>query len=74
MLDATRTLLLPKMSESDPAGKLMRTPGRVDAAAMNPMNAVGVPRLSAKGFNTGFFDIVELRIANAPIMQEMTKI
>lgn len=62
------------MSESEPAGKLIKTPGRVEAAAMNPIKASGVPRLAAKGFNTGFLDIVELRIANAPIIHETTKI
>ena len=58
---------LPKISERDPTGKLISIPGRVEAAATNPINAVGVPKLSAKGFNTGFFDIVELSSAMAPI-------
>lgn len=51
----------------------MSTPGSVDAAATTPMKAIGVPKLSAKGFKTGFFDIVELRIANAPITQSVKK-
>jgi hypothetical protein len=55
-------------------GKLINTPGNVDAAATMPMNVTGVPRLSAKGFNTGFFDIVELRIAKAPMMQSVRNI
>jgi hypothetical protein len=37
------------------------------------MKATGVPRLSAKGFSTGFFDIVELRIAQAPMTHKMRK-
>ena len=41
----------------------------VDAEATMPSKSSGVPRLVAKGFNTGFFDMVELRIANNPIMQ-----
>ena len=63
--------LLPKMSEREPAGKLINTPGTVDAAAINPINATGVPKLSANGFNTGFFDIVELRMAKAPTTQRI---
>ena len=61
------------MSESEPAGRLTRTPGRVDAAATNPMKASGVPKLSAKGFKTGFLDIVELKMAIAPIIQIIGK-
>ena len=38
-----------------------------------PVKSVGVPRLKAKGFNTGSLDIVELRIANAPMMQRTKK-
>jgi len=73
MLDAKRIFLLPIISESEPAGKLIRTPGRVDAAAINPIKASGVSRLSAKGFRIGFLDIVELRIANVPITHRMMK-
>ncbi len=60
---------LPKLSESEAAGKLMSIPGIVDAEATIPNKPSGVPRLVAKGFRTGFFDMVELRIANKPIMQ-----
>ncbi len=73
MLEASRTLLLPKMSDSEPAGRLIRTPGTVEAAATVPINASGVFRLSAKGFKTGFFDIVELSMATAPTMHRMMK-
>jgi hypothetical protein len=45
----------------------MSIPGIVEAAATSPIKLKGVPRLVAKGFRTGFLDIVELRIANAPI-------
>jgi hypothetical protein len=41
-------------------------PGIVEAEATMPKRSSGVPRLVAKGFNTGFFDRVELRIANKP--------
>jgi hypothetical protein len=34
---------------------------------------VGVPKLMANGLRTGFFDIVELKMAMAPIMQSMIK-
>jgi hypothetical protein len=61
------------MSESDAAGKLIRMPGIVDAAATIPSKSVGVPRLDANGLRTGFFDIVELKIANKPIMQIIRK-
>jgi len=66
-------LRLPKKSESDAAGKLMRMPGVVDAEATMPSKSSGVPRLVAKGFRTGFFDIVELRIANKPMTQIIRK-
>jgi hypothetical protein len=54
-------------SEWDAAGRLMSMPGMVEAAATNPIRSLGVPKLVAKGFSTGLFDMVELRIANAPI-------
>jgi len=73
MLDARRTLSLSKISDNEPAGRLIKIPGIVEAAAMNPMTASGVPRLSAKGFKTGFLDIVELRMANAPITHKNGK-
>ena len=51
----------------------MSMPGIVDAEATMPNKSLGVPRLVAKGFKTGFFDIVELRIANKPIMHITAK-
>lgn len=51
----------------------MSMPGIVDAEATMPSNSSGVPRLVAKGFRTGFFDRVELRIANKPITQIIKK-
>ena len=48
-------------------------PGIVDAAAMIPVKSVGVPRLMAKGFSTGSFDMVELKIAKAPMTQRIKK-
>jgi hypothetical protein len=63
------------MSESEAAGKLTSMPGIVEAEATKPsQKPSGVPRLEAKGFNTGFLDIVELRMANNPIMQRTQKI
>jgi len=59
------------MSESEAAGKLIKMPGMVEAAATTPVQFVGVPRLNEKGFRTGLLDIVELRIANSPIMQSV---
>ena len=61
------------MSDSEAAGKLIKIPGMVDAEETKPLHSVGVPRLVAKGFNTGLLDIVELRIANPPIMQRVQK-
>lgn len=61
------------MSDSEAAGKLINMPGMVDAAATIPNKSSGAPRLVAKGFKTGFFDIVELRIANKPIMHIIRK-
>ena len=54
------------MSESEAAGKLIRMPGIVEAEATIPNRSLGVPKLVAKGLRTGFFDIVELRIAKKP--------
>ncbi len=64
-------LFLPKISESDAAGRLTRIPGIVEAEATRPVQFAGVPSLVAKGFKTGFLDIVELRIAKNPIVQRV---
>jgi hypothetical protein len=69
----SRTFRLPKTSESDAAGRLIKIPGMVEAEATMPSKSAGVPRLVANGLSTGFFDIVELNIANNPIMQIMRK-
>ena len=68
-----RTLRLPKTSESEAAGKLTSIPGMVDAEATIPNKLSGVPRLDAKGFKTGFLDMVELRIAKKPIIHIIKK-
>ena len=65
--------LLPNTSESEAAGKLTIMPGMVDAAAMTPVKSAGVPRLNANGFSTGSFDIVELKMAKAPITHSTIK-
>ncbi len=41
----------------------------VEAEATKPNRSSGVPKLEAKGFKTGFLDMVELRIAKEPIIQ-----
>ena len=69
----SNTFRLPKMSERLAAGRLMSIPGIVEADATKPINSEGVPRLVANGFRTGFLDIVELRIANNPIIQSIQK-
>ena len=56
------------MSDSEAAGKLTIRPGIVDAAATRPIRSLGIPRLVAKGFKTGFLDIVELRMAKKPMI------
>ena len=62
------------MSEREPAGKLISIPGMVEATATKPVqNPSGVPRLAAKEGKTGFFDIVELKIANTPMIQSIQK-
>ena len=65
--------LLPNTSESEAAGKLTNMPGIVEAAAIMPVKSAGVPRLMAKGFKTGFFDMVLLKMAKAPIMHRTQK-
>ena len=72
-VETSRTFRLPKMSEREAAGRLMSIPGMVEAEATSPIRLEGVPRLVAKGFRTGFLDIVELRIANAPIVHSARK-
>jgi hypothetical protein len=61
------------MSESDAAGRLISMPGMVEADATMPSRSLGVPMLFAKGLRTGFLDIVELKIANNPMMQITAK-
>ncbi|MEM2975329.1 MAG: hypothetical protein QW821_02780, partial [Candidatus Bathyarchaeia archaeon] len=56
------------------AGKLTRTPGIVDAEATTPVQSVGIPRLSEKGFKTGLLDIVELRMATKPMTQRVQNV
>lgn len=75
MADTNKTFLLPKWSEREAAGKLTSIPGIVEAEATKPIQKPsGVLRLVANGFKTGFLDIVELRIANIPIMQSVMNI
>jgi len=73
MLETKRTFFLPQRSDKEPAGRLNKTPGRVEAAATNPIKVSGVSKLSAKGLSTGFLDIVELRIAKAPMIHKVMK-
>jgi len=73
MLDNSKTFFLPIISDNEPAGRLARIPGIVDAAATKPSKYSGVPMNLAKGFRTGFFDIVELKIAKNPIMHSIKK-
>jgi prophage maintenance system killer protein len=61
------------MSESEAAGRLTSIPGIVDAEATTPRRFEGVSRLAAKSFKTGFLDMVELKIANAPIALKVKK-
>lgn len=61
------------ISESDAAGKLTRIPGIVEAEATIPNNSGGVPKLVANGLSTGFFDMVELKIAKKPMTHRITK-
>ncbi len=62
------TFLRPKRSESDPAGREMRIPGIVDAAMISPATRpASAPKLLESIGRTGFLDIVELRMANAPV-------
>jgi hypothetical protein len=73
-LDIKSNFLLPIWSESEPAGKLINIPGIVDAAAIKPVQDSGVPRLLANKLRTGFFDIVELKMANIPKVQKIRNI
>ena len=70
----SKNFLLPRMSESEAAGKLTRIPGIVEAAATTPTQSAGVKRLEEKGLRTGLLDIVELRIAKKPMMQSVLNV
>ena len=72
-VDTNNIFRLPKMSEREAAGRLTSIPGIVEAEATKPISSEGVPRLVAKGFRTGFFDIVELRMASAPMIHNARK-
>jgi len=48
-------------------------PGIVEAAATKPIHGSGVLRLFANKERTGFFDMVELRIANSPTVHNKRK-
>ena len=70
--DINKNLFLPKISDREATGKLAIIPGIVEAEATNPIqNPSGVSRFVAKGFKTGFLDIVELKIANIPIIHSI---
>jgi len=69
-----KNFFLPKMSDREAAGKLIKTPGIVEAAATTPTQSAGVPRLKEKGFKTGLLDIVELRMTKNPIMQSIRNV
>ena len=70
--DTNKAFLRPKISEREAAGRLTRIPGMVEAEATKPIQRPsGVRRLVAKGFSTGFLDIVELRTANIPMTQSI---
>jgi hypothetical protein len=71
--ESNSTLRLPKMSDIEAAGKLMRMPGMVEAEATMPNKSSGVPKLVAKGLSTGFFDILELRMAKNPSAHSIIK-
>ena len=73
ILESRRILSFPYMSDNEPAGQLISMPGIVEAAATTPRRGRGVPKLFAKGFKTGFFDIVELNMANKPTTHRILK-
>jgi hypothetical protein len=45
----------------------------VEAAAMNPVRSAGVLSFETKKGRTGSFDMVELKIAKAPMTQRIKK-
>jgi len=57
------------MSERIPKGKLATMPGMVEAAAIKPISGSDAPKLIANRVNVGLFDIVELKIANKPMVE-----
>lgn len=55
------------MSDKEPAGRDTMIPGMVEAGITRPpINPASAPRLLDSIGRTGFFDIVELRMASAP--------
>ena len=65
----SRSRRRPIKSESVAAGKLTRIPTMVEAAATNPSVLSGMPSDPANKGKTGLLDIVELKMANPPIIQ-----
>jgi len=72
-VEIKRIFLLPKTSDSEAAGKLTSMPGMVEAAAITPVKSAGVPKLIANGLSTGSLDMVELKMAKAPMMHKTKK-
>ena len=62
------TFLRPNTSERDPAGSEMIVPGIVEAAMTKPpWRPASAPKLLESMGRIGLLDIVELRIASAPV-------
>ena len=72
-LEAMISLRLPYMSERVPATTLMKIPVMVLDAAISPTSRSLAPRYWAKRERVGDLDMVELKMAKAPIRQSVRK-
>jgi hypothetical protein len=61
-----KTGFRPRRSLSSPAGRLVKIPVTVDAAAIKPMVGLSAPICDARIGSTGFLERVELNMANPP--------
>ncbi len=71
--EKTSILFLPSLSESKPAGMLAIIPVNAETDAIKPTPEGSAPRWVENRGSTGLLDIVELNMANSPVLQSSIK-